>query len=160
MEIFSSLRYFAGTVAVPNTFPELATIEFQAKATLSGGGKLADVVTITERKPQWTIVRTVLVRDVVGVFTTTETKPEEIRRQWLVSTNWKTSEASIRKIARPETGIVYVEEQATVIMTSETALPAHECVECSPPVMYSYSGCCIPSCRPLAPLRCDCRVEC
>ena len=149
MEIFSSMKYFAGTVAVPNTFPELATIEFIARATLTGGGQMDEVLKITERKPQWTIVRIVSVRDVVGVFTTTETNPDQIRRQWLVRDHWRTGEAQIRALPGAETGIAYISEQASVVVTFEFALNAAECAECYPPVMYSYSSCCIPPCRSL-----------
>jgi len=146
MEIFSSVKYFAGTVAIPNAFPELATIQVHKRLGLAGGGKLDDVLQITQRKPQWTIIRTVSVRDVAGVFATTETDPDEIRRKWLDSRNWVTSQQAILKIAGPKTGIAYVSEHASVIITVEFGMSAAEGADYCPAVHYSFSNCCIPSC--------------
>ena len=155
MEIFSSLKYLVGTIAIPNAFPELATIQSHAQARLIGGGALDNVLQIIERKPQWTIVRTVSVRDVIAVFTTTETNPGEIRRDWLNAKNWITGKRSIRDIKGTQTGIAYVSDRARVIMNIEFGMTAADSAEYYPPVFPTVSSPgipvsgCLPCCGPV-----------
>jgi hypothetical protein len=143
-----------GTIAIPSTFPELATIQSHVQARMVGGGALDNVLQIIERRPQWTIVRTVSVRDVVAVFTTTETNPDKTRREWLDAKNWITGKRSIRAIKGPQTGIAYVYERARVIMNIEFGMTAADSIEYYPPVFPASSpgipvSGCLPCCGPM-----------
>lgn len=150
MEIFSSLKYLVGTVALPNRFPELGIIQSHAQVKMNGGGDLENVVQIVEKHPQSTIVRTVSVRDLIAVFTTVESDPERIRREWLNAKNWTTGEQAILAIRSPLSGIAYVSESAPVVMTIEFAMPASDSAEYDAPTRY------IPTAR-LQMCPCQCR---
>jgi hypothetical protein len=146
METFSTVKYLVGTLPIPNTFPDLAIVQSHPQVKLNGGGDLESVLQITEKKPHWTIVRTVSLRDVIAVFTTAESNPEKMRSEWLDARNWATGDR-ISAISSPQAGIAYVSEMAPVIMTVEFGATAADSVEYVPPTGLAMACCCC--CTPI-----------
>ena len=123
MGTFSAMKYLGGTIAIPDTFPDLAAATYYDAIELRDNEALNRVVQIVESKPHSRVTRFVSLRDVVAVFATQETDPRKIRAAWLDPDNWSTDAKAIKRNVKGINGIVYVAEPAPCSSSWNSARP-------------------------------------
>ena len=153
--------FIAGTVALPPPFPQLGEIwieregvEFCENTEYSSR---VDVLCVrTSHEPFWSVERRVLLSDVAAVFIPTDPDATEIdlaRGEFILGADLKCRSDVPEKHDPNDTpwrGIVFVPENARVLISSETAMTAADSLH------YYPTGACRCDCQ-LCP--CDCQLH-
>jgi hypothetical protein len=132
--------YLAGTVAVPQTFPEVGRLSIEPKPPEPRPGEVnvgRDLLVVEhEISPKLVISRTFFLSDVAAVFL-----PHDARRvnlddgTWLVGGDVAAFWHAVKNNSPAgRLGIAYVREQAATLMQVEVGMTAAESMEYYPPL--------------------------
>ena len=130
--------YLAGTVSIPSPFPEVGILSL-AKFDSAGTGRAVPGFLRIEhvQSPRLVVARNVLVDDVQALFLPDDPdNPDLSRGTWFSGpgTRKKWLAKMKRPSSRPVHGIVYVHENARVLMQVEVGMTAAESAEYYPPI--------------------------
>lgn len=127
----------AGTVAVPQTFPQLARLSIVAKSPKrrSPDGRVGRYLLIVEHEvsPKLTITRTFFLDQVAAVFIPADPADVDFEDgRWFMADDLAAAARS--KSSGKALGIAYVREHAATLMQVEVGMTAAESAEYYPPL--------------------------